>query len=235
MLLEQLTTWRHVFKLDPNRLLTDAALQQICTAGSDALLIGGTDGITYHNTATLLKRVRAYELFCVQEISDIAAVVPGFDGYLIPAVLNTHEAKWFLGAHHEALKRYGDMMPWDDLLLTAYVSCNPAAKVSKLTKAQTALDIHDMMAYAQLADRLYHIPLFYLEYSGVFGDVAMLQAARRGLQNAKLFYGGGLSERAQVQQMAAIADTVVVGNLIYEDVTRAMESVNWVKELDLNL
>ena len=36
--------WRHVFKLDPEKTLTDEQLARICSSGTDALLIGGFDG-----------------------------------------------------------------------------------------------------------------------------------------------------------------------------------------------
>ena len=38
--------WRHVFKLDPNKELSDERLEKICESGTDAIIVGGTDGIT---------------------------------------------------------------------------------------------------------------------------------------------------------------------------------------------
>ena len=83
-LLRQIGTWRHVFKLDPNRPLSDAALECICTSKTDAIIIGGTDGITYENTHLLWQRVKSYEIPCVQEISTFSAILLGCEGYLIP-------------------------------------------------------------------------------------------------------------------------------------------------------
>lgn len=230
MLLRRIKKWRHIFKLDPNRTLSDLALQYVCQSGTDAIVIGGTDGVTYENTSNLLSRVKRYNKYCVQEVSSIEAIVPGFDGYLIPAVLNTKESKWFLGAHVEALKKYGDFVPWNQVLLEAYVSLNPNAKVSRLTKAMTELEQSDLIAYVRFADRLFRLPIFYMEYSGTYGDIEKVKAVSQEITFARLFYGGGLVQRNQVKEMARWADTIVVGNLVYMNVQRAAQTVRWVKE-----
>ena len=230
LLLRRIQEWRHLFKLDPNRTLSDAALEHICLSHTDAIVIGGTDGITFENTFQLLKRVKQYDQYCVQEVSNVHAIVPGFDGYLIPAVFNTRDATWFKEAHVAALKTYGDFVPWDQVVMEAYVSLNPDAKVSRLTKAITNLEQSDLIAYLRLADRLFRLPIFYMEYSGAYGDVEKVKAVSQEINNARLFYGGGLVDQAQVKAMASWADTIVVGNLIYTDVEQAVKTVSWVKE-----
>jgi putative glycerol-1-phosphate prenyltransferase len=230
MLKQWAVNWRHVFKLDPNRALSDLALQMICESGTDAVIIGGTDGITFKNTWELLQRLREFPIPLVQEVSDLNAVVPGFDGYLIPTVLNTNEAKWIHGAHFEAIKRYGEFIPWEQILLLGYVILNPEAKVCRLTKADANLTAEDVTAYARLAEHLLGWPVLYLEYSGRFGDEKMVQAARNGLNRARLFYGGGIGSKEQAKQMARWADTVVVGNLVYRNAEMAVRTGGWVKE-----
>jgi putative glycerol-1-phosphate prenyltransferase len=227
--------WRHVFKLDPNRVLSDLALKMVCLSGTDAIVVGGTDGITFANTSDLLKRIRKYPVTCVQEVSDLSAVVPGFDGYLIPTVLNTEQMKWTHGMHLQAIKRYGDFIPWEKCLLLGYVILNPEAKVTRLTKADTRLTEEDITAYARLVEHLFAWPVLYMEYSGRFGDPKMVLPARKQLQKAQLFYGGGISGREQAEKMAALADTVVVGNLVYRNVEMAVRTVKWVKETNLIL
>lgn len=232
LLIRRIKKWRHLFKLDPNRALSDLALQHICLSNTDAIVIGGTDGITFDNTFRLLQRVKKYKKYCVQEVSSVGAIVPGFDGYLIPVVLNTNEAKWFKGAHVEALKKYGHLVPWDQVVLEAYVSLNPDAKVSRLTKAMTNLQKSDLIAYLQLTDRLFRLPIFYMEYSGTYGDVEKVKAVSQEITYSRLFYGGGLFYPTQVKEMARWADTIVVGNLIYTNVDRAIQTVAWVKETE---
>ena len=38
--------WSHVFKLDPNKEISDDALEKVCESGTDAIVIGGSDGVT---------------------------------------------------------------------------------------------------------------------------------------------------------------------------------------------
>ena len=38
--------WSHVFKLDPDKNISDEDLEMICESGTDAIIVGGTDGIT---------------------------------------------------------------------------------------------------------------------------------------------------------------------------------------------
>lgn len=96
---DMIKPWRHVFKLDPEKEISDDTLDKLCMSGTDAIMIGGSTGVTYENTVDLLSRVRRYELPCVQEISDLEAVVPGFDLYMIPMVLNTPDPTWILERH----------------------------------------------------------------------------------------------------------------------------------------
>lgn len=222
--------WQHVFKLDPNRDLSDEALEGICQSGTDAIIIGGTDGVTYQNTRDLLERVKKYSVFCVQEISGIDSVVPGFDAYLIPTVLNTSQSKFIHGLHFNAVKQYGSLIPWNRLLLLGYVILNPDAKVSRVTQAHTDLDQSDCIAYARLVEHLFEFPVLYVEYSGRFGDPEKVAAIKRELTRTHLFYGGGIQNEQQAKMMAQIADTVVVGNLVYEQVAQAVQTVKWVKE-----
>ena len=39
--------WKHVFKLDPNKDISDEHLEQVCESGTDAIIVGGT-AILFH-------------------------------------------------------------------------------------------------------------------------------------------------------------------------------------------
>lgn len=230
MLREQVRSFRHVFKLDPAKAISERAIQLLATSGTDAIIVGGTDAVTFQNTADLLRRLRNYSIPCYQEISTPTSFVPGFHGYFTPSVFNTDEAKWILGMHHQTIKSFGPFVPWDQILLEAYVVLNPDAKVAKRTNAVTNLQIADVIAYAQMAEWL-QIPIFYVEYSGTYGRVDIVQEVSSVLQHTLLCYGGGISEQEQAEEMAEWADVVVVGNLIYEDIRKAIHTVKWVKSI----
>lgn len=221
--------WRHVFKLDPDRTISDEALDRVCMSGTDAIMVGGSTGVTYDNTVELLSRVRQYEVPCVLEVSNHEAVVPGFDLYMIPMVLNATRAEWLIGHHQRAIHVYGYMMPWEQLVPEGYIIMNGDSAVAKLTEAQTGLTAEEAVAYAQAGDRLLSLPIVYLEYSGTFGDMELLGRVKRSLHHSRLFYGGGIDSAQKAQQAAAVADTIVVGNIIYENMERALETVRAVK------
>ncbi|MFJ5792515.1 heptaprenylglyceryl phosphate synthase [Lysinibacillus sp. NPDC097162] len=221
--------WRHVFKLDPAKDISDEALEKICESGTDVILVGGTDGVTLDGVLDLLVRVRRFEVPIALEISTIDSVTPGYDYYFIPTVLNSDDPKWIKNLHHEAIKEYGDIMVWDELVAEGYCILNPNCKVAEVTQAKTDLSVDDVVAYARMAENFFKLPVFYLEYSGVYGDIEMVRAVKNELQNTKLFYGGGITSTKQAAEMAQFADTVVVGNIIYEDLKAALATVKAVK------
>jgi putative glycerol-1-phosphate prenyltransferase len=229
MLREMIKQWRHVFKLDPAKEISDEVLHAVATSGTDAIIIGGTDNVTFANTASLFHRVSNYDVPCFQEISTPEALIPGFTGYLAPTVLNTSEAKWILGLHHQVIKQFGPFIPWEHVLVEAYVVLNPAAKVAVTTRADTAITLEDIVAYAQMAEWL-QLPIFYVEYSGTYGREDVVRAVRSVLHHTQLVYGGGIVNSEQASTMAKWADIVVVGNAIYHDWQQAIRTVQRVKE-----
>ncbi|MFJ3390104.1 heptaprenylglyceryl phosphate synthase [Lysinibacillus sp. NPDC086135] len=221
--------WRHVFKLDPAKDISDEALEKICESGTDVIIVGGTDGVTLDGVLDLLVRVRRFEVPIALEISAIDSVTPGYDYYFIPTVLNSDDPKWIKNLHHEAIKEYGDIMVWDELVAEGYCILNPNCKVAEVTNAKTDLSIDDVVAFARMAENFFRLPVFYVEYSGTYGDIEVVSAVKNELKNTRLFYGGGITSAQQAAEMAKYADTVVVGNIIYEDLKAALATVKAVK------
>ncbi|WP_337033108.1 heptaprenylglyceryl phosphate synthase [Paenibacillus illinoisensis] len=228
-MIDMIKQWRHVFKLDPDREITDETLDLVCMSGTDAIIVGGSSGITYDNTVDLMSRVRSYELPCVLEVSDLEAVVPGFDGYLIPMVLNATDSKWMIGHHQQAIERFGYLIPWDLLIAEGYIVLNADSTVARLTGADTELTTGAAVAYAHAAERLLNLPIVYMEYSGTFGDMELVGETHRQLDRAHLIYGGGIDNPEKAVQASEVADTVVVGNIVYSDLKKALETVQAVK------
>ena len=225
-----ITEWKHVFKLDPDKEINDEELEKVCESGTDAILVGGSDNITEDNVLNLMARIRRYLIPCVLEVSTAESIIPGFDLYFIPTVLNSKKTKWMMELHHEAVKEYGEIMNWDEILVEGYCILNPECKAAALTEANTELSIEDVKAYARVAENMYHLPIFYLEYSGKLGDIIVVEQTKKVLNHTKLFYGGGISTPEQAKEFAQYADVVVVGNVIYEDLPAALKTVDAVKE-----
>jgi putative glycerol-1-phosphate prenyltransferase len=225
--------WRHVFKLDPAKVMSDEALKRVCESGTDAILVGGTDGVTLDLVVDLLIRVRQYTVPVALEISTIESVTPGFDFYFIPSVLNSTKTAFVKDLQVEAIKEFGDFMDWTELVPEGYCILNPDCKAAQVTEAQTKLSVDDVIAHARLAEHFFNMPIFYLEYSGMYGDPTMVRAAKKVLTKTRLFYGGGITSAQQAAEMAKIADTIVVGNHLYDNLTEALETVKAVHALSL--
>jgi len=222
---EMIASWRHVFKLDPDRFLSDEALDAICTSGTDAVIVGGTQNVTYDNTVELLARIRRYEVPCALEISNADAVVPGFDLYLLPVVLNAGHRRWIIDAQLEGVKKYGQLIPWEQVVVEGYLIGHAESAVGRLTASDANLSPEDVKAYAVVVEQMFRLPVFYVEFSGKLGDPEWLKAARSGLRHSRLFYGGGIRDGETAARMAQWADTIVVGNIIYEDLSAALATV----------
>ncbi|GIP35654.1 heptaprenylglyceryl phosphate synthase [Paenibacillus sp. J2TS4] len=221
--------WKHVFKLDPDRTLSDEALEKVCQSGTDAIMVGGSSGVTFDNTVDLLSRIRRFAVNCVLEISVAEAIVPGFDLYLIPVVLNTSDGQWITGFHQQAIREYGAMIDWDTVIPEGYIIMNEQSTVAAVTGADSSLDDKDLAAYARMADKLFRFPVVYIEYSGRFGNIDLVKKASQVLEEARLFYGGGIDGPDKARLAAECADTIVVGNIIYDDLEAALATVEAVK------
>ena len=162
-------------------------------------------------------------------VSNVEAITPGCDYFFSPSVMNSQKRELILGQHHQAIKEYGAIMNWEEVVMEGYCVLNSDSKVAELTEADTEMDQDDVLAYARMAEHLYHFPVFYLEYSGMYGDVDTVKQVSAVLDQTKLFYGGGIQSEEQAKQMAAYADTIVVGNLIYDDFDKALSTVAAVK------
>ncbi|HLR08939.1 MAG TPA: heptaprenylglyceryl phosphate synthase [Bacillota bacterium] len=226
---KQMNEWKHVFKLDPAKTIGDEQLEKVCESGTDAVIVGGTDNITLDGVLDLLSRIRRFAVPCILEVSNMESITPGFDYYFIPMVLNSTEKKWMMDIQHQAVKEYQQIMAGYDLFAEGYCIMNEEAKAFKQTNCRRP-SYDDVIAYALMAERLFQLPIFYLEYSGTYGDPELVTKVKNELKQTLLFYGGGIQTPEQAVQMGEIADIIVVGNSLYTDFQNALKTVNAVKD-----
>jgi len=208
-------TWAHVTKLDPDKNLTEDQLAEIATSGTDALMLSGTLNITKENMQQLRDQVREYGLPLVVEPAGPEAVVAdGIDLLFIASVMNTSQSQWIVGKHKDwALT---SSIQWEKVIQEAYIVLNPASSVARVTGAECSIPTKEVAAYAEIADHYFQFPIVYIEYSGTYGDPAVVRAAAEAVSNAVLYYGGGIDSGKKAAEMAQFADTIVVGNAVYE-------------------
>lgn len=208
--------WKHVTKLDPDKHLDQAVVDEVATSGTDAILLSGTLNVTRENLAELREQVQGYGVPLIVEPADPeGAVFDGVDMLFVPSVLNTPDARWVVGKHQQwALKN--PAIPWDRVVPEAYVVLNPASAVGRVTRAACDLSPEEVAAYARCAEHYFHFPIVYIEYSGTYGDPKIVQAVSETVENAVLYYGGGINSAERAAEMAQYADTIVIGNAVYE-------------------
>ena len=108
-------------------------------------------------------------------------------------------------------------IPWDLVVPEAYIVLNPDSSVGRVTRAICNIPAEDVAAYATVADKYFKFPIVYLEYSGTFGDPEIVKAASEAVEDAVLYYGGGINSGEKAAEMAKYADTIVVGNAVYDN------------------
>jgi phosphoglycerol geranylgeranyltransferase len=86
-------------------------------------------------------------------------------------------------------------------------------------------------AYAEIAEQLFGQDIVYVEYSGTLGDPETVAAAQDELDDATLFYGGGIHDYDSAYRMARHSDVVVVGDLVHDEgVDAVRETVEGAKD-----
>ncbi|MEN6342834.1 MAG: phosphoglycerol geranylgeranyltransferase [Methanospirillum sp.] len=207
--------WVHVTKLDPDKRLSPEAIAEIAASGTDALMLSGTLNVTRENLTELRRQVAAYDLpLVVEPAGPEAVLVDGIDLLFIPSVMNTTDVRWIVGKHH-AWVRQGPVA-WEKVVPEAYIVLNPDSAVGRVTGASCPLPPDSAAADATVADRYFCFPIVYVEYSGMYGDPAVVRAIRDAVDRAVIYYGGGIRTAEQAAEMAKYADTVVVGNAVYD-------------------
>ncbi|MBC2013978.1 heptaprenylglyceryl phosphate synthase [Listeria marthii] len=217
---------KHLFKLDPAKNLPTNDLTKLIHSGTDGFIIGGTDNIQIEAVQNLYEALVETDLPIFLEVSDESMILPEAEQFLIPVVLNTENSQWTHGLHKELIKEVGDFIPWKRVTSEGYVILNKDAKVAHLTEAKTDLTDEDIVAYARLAENIFRLPIFYVEYSGMYGDPEVARKVSAVLGDTKFWYGGGIRSKEQAAEMAKYADTIIVGNIIYEDLEKALETAS---------
>jgi phosphoglycerol geranylgeranyltransferase len=211
--------WDHVLKLDPDKdLVGDETFADVCATGTDAIAVGGTTGMTEEKMATVVAACADHDVPLYIEPSHPGAVVhdDALAGYLVPVVFNAGDPAWTTGAHKE-WARIDDDIDWTRTHTEGYIVLNEDSAVARYTQANCDLAADDVAAYAEVADRMFGQDIVYIEYSGTFGDPEVVAAAAAKVDDATLFYGGGIGDYETARTMAEHADVVVVGDLVHDE------------------
>jgi geranylgeranylglyceryl phosphate synthase family protein len=215
MTLTKWKNWAHVTKLDPDKSLKPGDIEAIAVSGTDALMLSGTLNVTRENLIDLQKQVKAYDLPLVMEPAGPEAILlDGIDYVFVPSVMNTTDVRWIIGKHRDWVLH--NRVNWEKVVPEAYIVLNPDSSVGKVTKAVCSLTPAEVASYASIADHYFHFPIVYIEYSGMYGNPGIVKAASEAIDTSVLYYGGGINSAERAAEMSQYADTIVVGNAVYE-------------------
>lgn len=216
--------WNHITKLDPDKHVSQNDLKTIVESGTDAIMISGTQNITSKNTAQLISRLKDYEIPKLLEPATPEAVMyEDIDYIFVPLVINAGDLKWVVGKHVEWIRTH--TIQWDRVIPEAYIVLNPESAVAKLTKSMTDLTPDEVIAYAQYAEKYLRLHIIYIEYSGTYGDPDLVKELSESLNEASLFYGGGIDSKEKAAEMKSYADVIIVGNVVYTDMDKFIETI----------
>jgi len=216
--------WKHITKLDPDKPITKSALETVVESGTDAIMISGTQNITGKKVSQLISLLKEYEIPKILEPATPDAVMSEDVDYLfVPLVINTGDLKWIVGKHVDWILNH--TIRWNEVVPEAYIVLNPDSAVGKLTKSNTALNIEEVIAYAHYAEKYLRIPIVYIEYSGTYGNPNLLKRLSEVLDEASLFYGGGIDTKEKAVEMKRYADVIIVGNIVYTNMDSYLATV----------
>jgi phosphoglycerol geranylgeranyltransferase len=217
-------SWKHITKLDPDRKNSLTKIETIVQSGTDAVMISGTQNITSGKVSLLIDALSVFDIPKILEPATPDAVVSdGIDYIFVPMVLNAGDLQWVVGKHRDWIMK-GEV-DWHMVVPEAYIVLNPRSAVAQVTRANTSVTVAEVCAYAVYADKFLHLPIVYLEYSGVYGDPAVVQQVSAALTEATLLYGGGIVSRATALEMMQFADVIVVGNVAYTALEQFLETI----------
>lgn len=129
---------------------------------------------------------------------------------------------WLPGSLRDRLADFATSWLLADAVFEAYIIQNPdsAAAREANVDGEDTLEAAEAGRRALAAEKRLESDLIYLEYSGTFGGAdaeAELRAIDDATRWSRVWYGGGLDSREQVDRiLAAGADAVVVGDIFHE-------------------
>lgn len=210
----------HMTLLDPAKqdpALSGEIASKAEAAGSDAIMVGGSTGVTQANLDSTVEHIkRRCRLPVIYFPSGAHAIATRCDAIYFMSVLNSRNVRNLTGEHVRgapAIKRLGI-----EPISMGYVIIEPGMKVGEVAEADLVRrgDLETLVGYA-LTTQYFGMDLLYLEAgSGAPEPVPedMIRAARRNV-SIPIVVGGGIvtSEHAAAAANAG-ADMIVTGTLV---------------------
>ena len=210
----------HMALIDPDKQSPEKAAEiakKMLAAGSDAVLIGGSTGVTSENLSATAKAIKeATGLMVILFPGSAEALSTDIDALLYMSMLNSTDLRFVIGAQVYAapiVKKLGI-----ETIPMGYVIVEPGMKVGEVGKAIPVKkdDLKTAVAYA-LTTQMLGMDLVYFE-AGSGADTPVSPDMIRAVKNAvdiPVIIGGGIrTPEAAAAACEAGADIIVTGTLL---------------------
>lgn len=210
----------HVALIDPDKQSAEKAgemAKMMKEAGTDAVFIGGSTGVTAQNLGETAKAIKESSgLPAILFPSNAEAISPEIDALLFMSMMNSLDLRWVMRAQvftSPYIRKLGI-----ETISMGYVVVEPGMKVGEVGKADLVGhdDIAGAVSYATACE-MFGMDLIYLEAgSGADRPISpeMIAAVRKAV-SIPLVIGGGIRtpEAAEAARKAG-ANVIVTGTLI---------------------
>ena len=191
-----------------------------CEAGTDAIMVGGSTGVTQRNLDDAIGQIKRYcKLPVIYFPSGANAISRKCDAIYFMSMLNSRNVRNITGEHAKGapiIKKLGI-----EPISMGYVIVEPGMRVGEVGEADLVRrgDITTLVGYAITAE-FFGMDLLYLEAGSGAPEpvpVSMVRAARESVEIPLVLGGGIVSPRQAAELAAAGADIIVTGTLVEND------------------
>jgi len=218
----------HMTLLDPEKELEPEKIgEHIERAGSDAIMLGGSTGVTedmLDGTINGLKK--STSLPTILFPSSSRSLSRHADAIYFMSLLNSRNVRILVGEQKKAvrvIKSYGI-----ETIPMGYIIVEPGMKVGEVGDAEVVKrdDIESAIEYSMVAER-FGMQLVYLEAgSGAPQPVpdAMVSAVKKEI-NIPLIVGGGIRNPIDAGRLARAGADIIVTGTIVEEHAEVLENI----------
>ncbi|MCJ7464621.1 MAG: geranylgeranylglyceryl/heptaprenylglyceryl phosphate synthase [Thermoplasmata archaeon] len=213
----------HMTLIDPAKQsarVSGEIAAKACRAGTDAIMVGGSTGVTQENLDETVEQIkRACKLPVIYFPSGANVISRKCDAIYFMSMLNSRNVRNVSGEHARGapmIKKLGI-----EPISMGYVIVEPGMKVGEVGEAELVKrgDLNTLIGYA-IATEFFGMDLLYLEAGSGAPEpvpVPMVKAARESV-DIPLVVGGGIVTPKQAADLAAAgADIIVTGTLVEND------------------
>jgi phosphoglycerol geranylgeranyltransferase len=212
----------HMVLIDPAKQSTEKNFQlaeKSIFAGTDAIMIGGSTGITPEGIDQLILRIKKeYTIPIILFPSGIKSLSKYADAIYFMSMLNSKNLKYVIRqqvAGAQIIKDYGI-----EPISMGYLVIEPGMTVGRVGEADLVKrnDVQTAVKYA-IAAEYFGMKLFYIEAGSGASESAMPQMIKAVKENISipLIVGGGVRTPATARELCfAGADIIVTGTILEE-------------------